>query len=483
MAGVGRFPTRTQVSLRPALMAQAASLMEMGHKVADSAAALLWTGDAEGTCLYVNQAWLDFTGRTLAEELGEGWTDRIHPDDRPEVLAALADARSNRATVELEFRLQRRDDQDRWLLAVWRARHESDGRFAGYVGSCVDISDRKQAQFDLEALLAESGHAQAQLAAQAQQLHHLADSDPLTGLLNRRSFRDQFKREWSRAVRYDRPIACVMLDIDYFKRVNDAHGHAAGDAVLERVAELLVGHCRPSDRVCRYGGEEFCIMVPETSEQGAAVLAERLRSTLATTPFEAGGKSLEITSSFGVAERTADMADLEDLIDRADRALYLAKHSGRNRVVRHSSRDLAELATEDSPLRILARYTAGELAVPIPLVNCDASIRFAAESLLKAGAESAPVVDGGGRLVGFVSERDLMASDVSCHEWSRSVGEVMKTSVVCYEHDTPAQQIYQLLCRVTVRQVVVVKAGRPVGVITPGTLLRFFHQRVATQQP
>ncbi len=365
--------------------------MDHFRTIADAAAALIWTGDADGTCGYVNQAWLDFTGRAVADELGAGWTDQIHPYDRQEVLATLAEAQSSHSTIELEFRLRRRDGQDRWLLGTWRARYDRDDHFVGYVGSCVDISDRKQVQFELEALLAESGHAQAQLAAQAQRLHHLADSDPLTGLLNRRSFREQFKREWGRAQRYDRAIACVMLDIDFFKRVNDAHGHAAGDAVLRRVAELLVSQCRPSDRVCRYGGEEFCIMVTETNEQGAAVLAERLRATLATTPLEIGGKPLEITSSFGVAERLGDVDDLEELIDRADRALYTAKHSGRNRVIRFSSQlDLPELAGEDSPLRILARYTAGDLAVPIRWSSCDASIRFAAETLLKAGRRICP---------------------------------------------------------------------------------------------
>ena len=237
------------------------------RSVADSAPAI-WTGDAALACDYVNQAWLDFTGRTLDDELGAGWTDCVHPDDRPEVLSTLADAVAGRETVELEFRMRRHDGQERWLLAAWRARLETEAGFVGYVGSCVDITDRKLVQLELETLLAESGHAQEQLVAQARRLHHLADYDSLTGVLNRRSFREQFKREWSRAVRYDRSMACVMLDIDYFKRVNDAHGHATGDAVLKRVAELLMSQCRPSDRVCRYGGEEFCIMAPETN--GAA---------------------------------------------------------------------------------------------------------------------------------------------------------------------------------------------------------------------
>ena len=130
--------------------------------------------------------------------------------------------------------------------------------------------------------LTERKATEAELRESEARFRGLADSDPLTGMLNRRSFRDEFKREWARALRYGRALACIMLDIDFFKRINDAHGHAGGDAVLKRLAEVLIRECRPSDRVCRYGGEEFCILAPETDEDGAAALAERLREALAT---------------------------------------------------------------------------------------------------------------------------------------------------------------------------------------------------------
>ena len=105
----------------------------------------------------------------------------------------------------------------------------------------------------------------------------------MTGVLNRRSLRDRLEREWSRAQRSGTPLSCIMLDIDYFKNINDTYGHMTGDAVLKMVAATLVQHCRPSDMVARFGGEEFCIVVPETTQRAAMNVAERLRVAIAAS--------------------------------------------------------------------------------------------------------------------------------------------------------------------------------------------------------
>jgi diguanylate cyclase (GGDEF)-like protein len=308
----------------------------------------------------------------------------------------------------------------------------------------------------------------------------LAETDALTGLLNRRSFREQSEQEWVRALRYERPLACIMADIDFFKRVNDSHGHAAGDATLTRIAELLAGQCRPSDLVCRYGGEEFCILAPETSERGAAKLAERIRQALAAAPIDVHGTSLRVTSSFGVADCVGELNTVDELIERADRALHIAKNSGRNQVACYGCEDpLATWSSGQAPTHVLGQATARDLLTPTPCIPCDATVAEAIDLLLDHHTASAPVVDAQGKLAGFISERDLMVVNVSRPAWNVRVRDVMKSNLVCYEEDAPGHQVFQFLCRALIHRVVIAEGGRPIGVISPSSLLNYFRQRLA----
>jgi diguanylate cyclase (GGDEF)-like protein len=161
---------------------------------------------------------------------------------------------------------------------------------------------------------------------------HLAQTDPLTVLLNRRGFEEHAERELVRARRYNRPLAVVVLDIDHFKRVNDRHSHAGGDVVLLEIAHCLQQGARVSDLVGRWGGEEFILLLPETDLTEAAQLAERLRLGIAGRRIAFGGEEIPCTASFGVAG-LAPSDTLDSLIHRADTLLYRAKEQGRNRVL------------------------------------------------------------------------------------------------------------------------------------------------------
>jgi two-component system cell cycle response regulator len=165
-----------------------------------------------------------------------------------------------------------------------------------------------------------------------QKLEELANTDMLTGLPNRRHFFERFAEAWALAERKNRPLGCIMLDIDRFKPINDTYGHAAGDAVLQQLAATCRRALRRYDVLGRIGGEEFCIVAPDTLAEDAARLAERLRATIANTQFHAGGTVILVTISLGVASRSAPHAGPGDLTIAADRVLYRAKENGGNQV-------------------------------------------------------------------------------------------------------------------------------------------------------
>ena len=160
----------------------------------------------------------------------------------------------------------------------------------------------------------------------------LAQTDPLTGVLNRRAFFDHFEREWLKAERSHAPLSFLMLDIDFFKQLNDTHGHLAGDAVLRKLAQVMQSTCRAYDDIGRYGGEEFCILLAGTPLADALDFAERLRATIAKTIINHDDRCLSVTVSIGVAQHGPQISDMLALVECADRALFDAKHAGRNRV-------------------------------------------------------------------------------------------------------------------------------------------------------
>jgi diguanylate cyclase (GGDEF)-like protein len=160
-----------------------------------------------------------------------------------------------------------------------------------------------------------------------------ADHDPLTGLYNRRAFERELTAERTRFERYGRPLAVVIVDLDHFKRINDTHGHEAGDAVLQQVADAIREEVRDVDVPARLGGEEFVVLLPETVLAHAMEVAERLRAAFERLEFTWHGTAIPLRASIGVSACPSCVPDPRALLRSADAALYLAKSMGRNRVI------------------------------------------------------------------------------------------------------------------------------------------------------
>jgi diguanylate cyclase (GGDEF)-like protein len=312
----------------------------------------------------------------------------------------------------------------------------------------------------------------------------VARTDPLTSLLNRRSFQEHLRREWAIAVRNDRPLSCVMIDVDFFKSINDQYGHTFGDQTLTMLAQTIVGQTRPTDIVCRYGGEEFCILLPGTDEAAAAKWAQRCRQVIKDQPLLVGQQSVSITASFGVAGR--GNARQEDLITRADHALRDAKSSGRDRVVVwHADGPAASNIERMQKYSSLFRGLAARdlMSTPVTCLHRQTAVNNAAELLLCRKVSSAPVVNDDGSLAGIVAERDIMEALGFSDGWSAPVERFMKTGVIQYDPQTPAAVIFEFLCRVQIHRVVIVEDTRPVGLISRGTFLRWAQNYIQTNGP
>lgn len=185
---------------------------------------------------------------------------------------------------------------------------------------------------ELADLYEELEQSHATMSEQAQQLRELSVRDGLTGLYNRRHFSEQAHQLFNQSIRYDKPLTVLLADIDHFKAINDTWGHSTGDRVLRRVAQALASGLRESDLLARYGGEEFVVMFPETGPEEAWRLAERLRQIIEQIDWQDLSDSMAVTLSLGL-DSDIGRVSVDAMLDAADRNLYRAKESGRNRVV------------------------------------------------------------------------------------------------------------------------------------------------------
>jgi diguanylate cyclase (GGDEF)-like protein/PAS domain S-box-containing protein len=211
---------------------------------------------------------------------------------------------------------------------------DAKGRARGCMVTFDDVTPVHRSNDELRRALAELERSRELIEAKNLELVELATRDSLTGCLNRRAFFEAAEKAFDNANRLQGELCCLMVDIDRFKQFNDLYGHAVGDQVIQVVARALAAGSRPTDIVCRYGGEEFCILLPGTSRAVALDVAERLRSRieLSAQGSMRSTRVEKVTASFGLSTRAAGVRSLQELIEQADQALYQSKAAGRNQV-------------------------------------------------------------------------------------------------------------------------------------------------------
>jgi diguanylate cyclase (GGDEF)-like protein/PAS domain S-box-containing protein len=243
----------------------------------------------------------------------EGWMAHIHPDDRIKIeqqMQRMIETGSTR--FEAEYRVRHRAGHWIWVLDRSETfERDANGRPTSYAGAVVDITGNKDA---------------------AGRLEFLVEHDELTALQNRRGLAHAMQRIHAGCVRRSTTYCVAMLDLDHFKQINDVHGHDAGDRVLVTVAQTLRREIRSADWLGRWGGEEFVVLLPDITEPQAEVTLERLRRAVAAQRIQLSDCSVQITVSVGIASWAGKNDPVDEVLARADAALYRAKRAGRNRV-------------------------------------------------------------------------------------------------------------------------------------------------------
>ncbi len=281
---------------------------ELALKMFDDFPALIWRSGLDGKCDYFNKIWLKFTGRTLEQELGDGWIEGVHPDDLDRCVQTYLDAFDKREPFEMEYRLRRYDGVYRWIKDFGRPYEGLDGTFGGYVGSCYDVTETRE---------------------YAESMAFMAAHDPLTGVANRRALQEALERAVARAAR-GRISSLLFIDVDFFKKVNDTFGHEAGDNTLRDLTVALKRWIRKEDMLGRVGGDEFAALLEGQGVDEALLVAERMRQEV--DGYRDGDWDFNLTLSIGVAAIDGTTAP-DDVLGHGDTAMYQAKQTGRNRIV------------------------------------------------------------------------------------------------------------------------------------------------------
>jgi len=278
----------------------------------------LWYWDIENPeHEWMNARFWELLGYDPAEKkhLAAEWQDLIHPDDLKLAVENLQKHCEDPSyPYDQIVRYRHKSGKTVWVRCRGIAIRDSDGKPIRMLGAHNDLTELKELE---------------------EQLRRLSKTDQLTGIANRRAFEEHFQWALKNQKRKREPLSLVLIDLDHFKKVNDTHGHAAGDSALVAVTSAMTRACRESDYLARWGGEEFIVLMHDADEQQSMLAAERIREEIASTAVV--GQT--ISASLGVATlpmsgdgRLSEMS-MDEFISLADKALYVAKDSGRNRVV------------------------------------------------------------------------------------------------------------------------------------------------------
>ncbi len=271
---------------------------------------LIWRSGLDGRCDYFNKTWLAFTGRSLQQELGDNWMSGIHPSEAPKFTRVYQSSFRARKAFEIEFRLRRYDGVYRWVINTGRPFFDLEGKFAGYIGSCLDITEQKEVE---------------------EKLRDMSHRDGLTQLFNRSFFEEELART-ERSRNY--PVTVLMADVDELKKTNDTLGHAEGDKLLLRTADILRVTFRPEDIVARIGGDEFAVILPGVDTGVAKTIVSRLKSRLEEHNRSYPDRPLQLSLGTATASKSMPLATV---LNEADERMYQEKMAKASSTTRNSS--------------------------------------------------------------------------------------------------------------------------------------------------
>ncbi|HVT35643.1 MAG TPA: diguanylate cyclase [Nevskiaceae bacterium] len=305
------------------------------RKILDTLPVGVWVMDRNGHVIQGNAAGQKIWGVSAAQapellaDYKGWWLDSGKPVAAAEWAAARAISRGE-TSIEEKILIEGFDGSRKIILNSSVPLHDADNKISGAIIVNQDITARHEADEQLRRAKLALEQANRELQESLQREKAAAQTDELTGLCNRRHFFSLGGQLFKVALRYGTPLAVVMLDVDHFKRINDTHGHQAGDRTLSEIARRAAGQLRAADLLARYGGEEMVLLLPESTAAQALQVAEGIRTAVAAQPVPCGQTPVPVSLSAGIAEIDALDGSLDAIIRRADRALYEAKASGRN---------------------------------------------------------------------------------------------------------------------------------------------------------